>query len=96
MFYNVLYWYKAAKNGDAELIISFQAEILAKMNAMFPELTAEISALANHFLPSAGGIGEGYATGLESGSFASPSVLTSNTDAASERNNELKPDENLA
>lgn len=87
---------KAAKNGDAELIISFQAEILAKMNAMFPELTTEILALANHFLPSAGGIGEGYATGLESTSFASPSFLTSTIDAASHRNNELKPNENSA
>jgi NAD(P)-dependent dehydrogenase (short-subunit alcohol dehydrogenase family) len=87
---------KAAKSGDAELIISFQAEILAKLNSVFPELTADIMALANRFLPSAGGIGEGYATGLESGSFASPSFLTSNIDAASERNNELKPNENLA
>ena len=87
---------KAARNGDAELIISIQAEILAKMNAVFPELTAEILSLANHFLPATGGIGEGYATGLESGSFASPSFLTSNIDAASHRNNELKPNENLA
>ncbi len=84
------------KSGDAELIISFQAEILASMNTMFPELTAEILALADHFLLLAGGIGESYATGLESGSFASPSFLTSNIDAASERNNELKPKENLA
>lgn len=87
---------KAVRNGDAELIISIQAEILAKMNAMFPELTAEILAFANHFLPAAGGIGENYATGLESNSFASPSFLTSNIDAASRRNNELKPDETSA
>ena len=87
---------KAVKNGDAELIISIQAEILAKMNAVFPELTANILGLANHFLPSAGGIGENHATGLESASFASPSFLTANIDAASHRNNELKPNENLA
>ena len=85
----------ATKRGDAELIISFQAEVLAKMNAIFPELTAEILAFANHFLPSAGGIGEDYATGLESTSFASPSLLTAPLDAASRRNNELKPDEKI-
>ncbi|MCY7375817.1 MAG: SDR family oxidoreductase [Pyrinomonadaceae bacterium] len=86
---------KATKNGDAELIISVQAQIAAKVNAMFPDLTAEILGLVNHLLPSAGGIGDNYATGLESVSFASPSFLTANLDAASHRNNELKPNENL-
>ncbi len=81
---------KAAKNGDAELIISVQAEILAKLNALLPELTAEMLALANRFLPSAGGIGENYATGGESTSFASPSFLTSAIDEAAKHNNELE------
>jgi short-subunit dehydrogenase len=86
---------RAAKNGDAELIISPQAEIAATFNTLFPELTAEISALVNQILPSAGGIGESIATGLESTSFASPSFLTSMLDQASHRNNELKPNETL-
>ncbi len=86
---------KAARNGDAELIISIQAEILAKMNALFPELTAEILGLVNRLLPSAGGIGEKRASGFESKSSAAPSFLTANIDAAAKANNELKPRENL-
>ncbi|MDQ2746731.1 MAG: SDR family oxidoreductase [Acidobacteriota bacterium] len=87
---------EAARRGRAELIISFQAEILAKMNALFPELTAEIMGLADRFLPAAGGIGDNYATGLESGSFVSPSFVTSGIDAAARANNELAPDEQLS
>lgn len=86
---------KATKNGDAELIISIQAKLAAKANALFPELTAEISALVNQILPSAGGIGDAQATGLESTSFVSPSFLTSLSDKASHKNNELKPNETL-
>ena len=86
---------KAVKNGDAELIISIQAEILAKMNALFPELTADILGLANRLLPSPGGIGEKRASGLESISSAAPSFLTANIDAAAQANNELKPRESL-
>ena len=86
---------KAAQNGDAELIISIQAEILAKMNALLPELTADILGLVNRLLPSAGGIGEKRASGLESNSNAAPKILTANIDAASAANNELKPRESL-
>lgn len=86
---------KATRNGDAELIISIQAEVLAKLNALLPELTAEILGLANRFLPSAGGIGTDYATGLESTSFASPSFLTASLDEAARQNNELEPGENI-
>ena len=87
---------KAAASGVAELIISPQAKLAAKANTLFPELTAEISALINRILPSAGGIGEAEATGLESVSFVSPSFLTSMLDTASHENNELKPNETLA
>lgn len=86
---------KAAKNGDAELIISPQAKILAKTNDLFPEFTAEVSALVNQILPSAGGIGKALATGLESASLVSPSFLTTLADKASYRNNELKSNEKL-
>jgi len=79
----------ATANGDAELIISPQAKGAAKFNALFPELTASLLGLTNQLLPDNGGIGRGYATGLDSGSAVSPSLLTSLVDAASERNNEL-------
>lgn len=86
----------ATRRGDAEAIISIQAELAAKLNSLFPELVAEISALANQILPKAGGIGDSHASGLESTSFVSPSFLTTLVDKASYQNNELKPNENLA
>lgn len=87
---------KASKRGDAEAIISIQAQIAAKMNNLFPELTADILSLTAQLLPSKGGIGKGYATGLESVSFISPSFVTSLIDKASYQNNELKPGETIA
>jgi short-subunit dehydrogenase len=84
---------KAVKQGKAGAIISVQAKLAAKMNALFPELTAEILSLINRILPGYGGIGKGYATGAESQSFISPSFLTRSIDRASYRNNELKPGE---
>jgi len=86
----------ATRRGDAEAIISIQAELAAKLNSLFPELVAEISALANQILPKAGGIGDSHASGLESTSYVSPSFLTTLVDKASYQNNELKPNENLA
>lgn len=81
---------EACRDGRAELIISPQAKLAAKFNALFPELTSDIAAFVNErFLPGAGGIGDGYARGLDSQSDASPSILTALADDASERNNEL-------
>jgi NAD(P)-dependent dehydrogenase (short-subunit alcohol dehydrogenase family) len=86
----------AARRGDAEVVISIQAEIAAKINNLFPNLTAEVAAFVNRVLPAPGGIGKGQATGLESKSSFSPSFLTVLVDKASVRNNELKPSEHLA
>lgn len=85
----------ASANGDAEIIVSLQAKIAAKMFALFPQFTSDILSLTDRLLPGEGGIGEGYATGLESRSEASPSWLTSLVDSASARNNELKPNESI-
>lgn len=86
----------ACQRGDAEAIISLQAKLAAKANALFPELVAEVSSLVNQILPSTGGIGEGYAAGKESSSFASPSFLTTQLDKESYRNNELQTSEKFA
>jgi NAD(P)-dependent dehydrogenase (short-subunit alcohol dehydrogenase family) len=87
----------ACRRGDAELTITVQAQAAAKINALFPELVAEINGLVSRLLPSgAGGIGTRLAPGKESASFASPSILTALADNASARNNELKPNEYLA
>jgi NAD(P)-dependent dehydrogenase (short-subunit alcohol dehydrogenase family) len=86
----------ASKRGDAEAVISIQAQLAAKMHNLFPEFTSEILSLVNKLLPAEGGIGKGYATGLESASFVSPSFVTSLIDKASYQNNELKTEETLA
>jgi short-subunit dehydrogenase len=87
---------EACRRGDAELTISIQAQFATKVNALFPELTAEILQLVNRLLPEAGGIGKNYALGKESQSFVSPSFLTAQLDEESYRNNELKPGEKIA
>ncbi len=86
---------EACRRGDAEAIISIQAKIAAKANALLPELVSEISGLINQVLPSAGGIGEQHALGKDSTSFASPSFLTAEIDEKSYQNNELKRGEQL-
>jgi NAD(P)-dependent dehydrogenase (short-subunit alcohol dehydrogenase family) len=86
---------KATERGDAGAIISIQAQLLSKMNSLFPELTAEILSLIDHILPGPGGIGRSLATGLESNSLV-PSFLTGGIDRAAARNNEFKPGEQAA
>ena len=81
---------EACRAGKAETIISIQAELAAKMNAVFPEFVSEIAGLVNQVLPGKGGIGEDHALGKDSTSFISPSFLTQNLDKASVRNNEIK------
>ena len=79
---------KAVERGDAEKIISIQAQTLAKMNALLPETTAEITALVNEILPAAGGIGKRLLKGKDSDSWISPSVLTALADNQISKNNE--------
>lgn len=84
---------EAARRGDSEFIVSVPAWLAAKVHGLFPEFTSGVLAFSNRFLPGDGGIGRGMATGLESASAAAPSLLTALSDAASHRNNELKPNE---
>ena len=86
---------EAARRGTAELIISIQAKLAAKANALMPELTADISGLVNRLLPETGGIGESHALGKDSQSYLSPSFLTTAVDKQSFLNNELESGESL-
>jgi hypothetical protein len=86
---------KATRRGDAGAIVSVQAQLLNKMNALFPELTAEVLSLINRILPGSGGIGKAHATGAQSDSLV-PSFLTGLIDRAAQRNNEFKPGEQAA
>jgi len=79
----------ACRRGQAELIITAQAVLAVKFRALFPEATADMLALANRLLPGPGGIGKRRAKGRESESALAPSLLTTLSDRAALRNNEV-------
>ena len=66
----------ATRRGDAEIILTLQAQALARFNGLFPGLTTEILALANRVLPGPGGIGAERSLGKESETPVSSSFLT--------------------
>jgi NAD(P)-dependent dehydrogenase (short-subunit alcohol dehydrogenase family) len=81
---------RACVNGRAELIISIQAKAAVLLDQLFPETTAEVTALVNRLLPGGNGQpGVRTAKGKDSTSEWSPSLLTVLTDRAALRNNEL-------
>jgi short-subunit dehydrogenase len=80
---------RACARGQAELVITTQARLAVKFRALFPEATAELLAVVNRLLPGPGGIGRKRAKGKDSESALAPSVLTTLTEWAARRNNEL-------
>jgi len=80
---------RACARGQAELVITTQAQLAVKFRSLFPEATAELLAAVNHLLPAPGGIGRKRARGRDSESALAPSVLTTLTEWAARRNNEL-------
>ncbi len=78
----------ACKHGDAEVILSIQAELAVRFHGLFPGLTSDLLGLVNKFLPAPGGIGSRRASGKESRSKASPSWLTALDEKAAHANNE--------
>ena len=79
----------ACRRGDAEVVLSIQAQIAARFHGLFPGLTADLLGLVNRLLPGPGGIGTQRAKGKDSSSALSPSVLTALSDSAAQRNNEI-------
>lgn len=79
----------ACKRGDAEVVLSIQAELAVKFHGLFPGLTADLLGLINYLLPGAGGIGKRRAKGKDSQSSWSPSLLTVLNEAAARQNNEF-------
>jgi NAD(P)-dependent dehydrogenase (short-subunit alcohol dehydrogenase family) len=79
----------ACAAGDAQLIISIQAKAAALAHALAPGLVSDCLALSNFFLPETGQAGTTKVKGKDSQSFASPSFLTTLSDRAAVRNNEI-------
>ncbi|GAB3785364.1 SDR family oxidoreductase [Spirosoma horti] len=80
---------EACRYGEAERIITLPAKVGAALQGLAPNLVAETMAVVNGMLPDPGGIGEKRALGKDSETALSESVLTTLTDQAAERNNEL-------
>lgn len=79
----------ACKRGDAEVVLSIQAELAVRFHGLFPGLTADLLGMINYLLPGAGGIGRRRAKGKDSQSSWSPSLLTVLNEKAAEQNNEV-------
>lgn len=81
---------EACRRGDAEIVLSIQAQLAVKFHGLFPGLTADLLGVVNRLLPGPGGIGKRRAKGKESESAVAPSLLTALSDAAARNNNEIK------
>ncbi len=66
----------ATRRGKAELVISLQAQILARFHGLFPGLTTDIMGVVNRFLPSGEGAGIAAHSGRESETAITQSFLT--------------------
>ncbi len=80
----------ATERGQGYLSLSAPAKIGIRLHGLFPGLTTRILSLVNRFLPNSGGIGKNKLKGAQSASKWSPSKLTRLTEAAAERNNEMR------
>jgi NAD(P)-dependent dehydrogenase (short-subunit alcohol dehydrogenase family) len=84
----------ACRRGEAEAILTWPAQLAVRLNALFPDMVADILTVVNRLLlPGPGGIGTAQVEGKDSQSPASPSVLTALGDKAAQRNNEVAPSE---
>ena len=81
---------RACKRGQAELIISVPAKVAALFDVLFPEMLSQMLGLANQLLPAPGGVGAQNMKGRDSTSAWSPSWLTTLTEEAALRNNEVQ------
>jgi short-subunit dehydrogenase len=80
---------RACERGEAEVVLSGQAKLAVKFHALFPGLTADLLGQVNRLLPAPGGIGSEQATGEASASRLAPSWLTTLSDEAAIRNNQI-------
>jgi short-subunit dehydrogenase len=65
----------AVARGEAEIILSWQAQLAARVHGLFPGLTTDVLGLVNGVLPGPGGIGAERATGQASRTSITDSFL---------------------
>ncbi len=80
---------RACKRGQTELVISVPAKAAVLFESLFPEAMYGMLAAVNQLLPEAGGVGTELVKGRNSTSSWSPSWLTTLTEEAAVRNNEV-------
>ncbi|GAC1613555.1 MAG: SDR family oxidoreductase [Ktedonobacteraceae bacterium] len=66
----------ATRRGSAEVVLSIQAQLLARFHGLFPGVTSDIMGFTNRFLPSGEGVGTHSYTGKESETSITRSFLT--------------------
>lgn len=79
---------EACRFGEAERIITSPAKMLAKVHAVYPELTLDFLGLVNRILPGSGGYGSTAHKGIDSRSRLSPNPATVASDREVVRNHE--------
>lgn len=80
----------ASVRGDAEVILTLPANVAVVFQTLFPEMAADLMALADRFLPAAGDSGRTARTGKQSFSNVSPSWVTTLNEQAAKANNEIQ------
>ncbi|REJ97940.1 MAG: SDR family NAD(P)-dependent oxidoreductase [Planctomycetota bacterium] len=80
---------RTCQDGVAEATIVGPLNFSASLARLFPNLASEALTLMAKLLPDKGGIGRNEAKGRQSESVWSPSILTTLTDQAAQRNNEI-------
>jgi NAD(P)-dependent dehydrogenase (short-subunit alcohol dehydrogenase family) len=80
---------EATTRRRAYLALSLPAKLAIRAHGLFPGLAARALGLVHRLLPPVGGIGNRSASGADSASRLSPSLLTVLTERAARRNNEI-------
>jgi NAD(P)-dependent dehydrogenase (short-subunit alcohol dehydrogenase family) len=79
----------SCRRGDAEFVVSLPAKLAVRLNRLFPELTAGMLDITNRLMPRPNGANPQKHRGFESQSPLAPSPLTTLTERAARRNNEM-------
>lgn len=80
----------ACQRGDAQVVLSLPAQLATMVHSLLPGWTTDVLGLVNRLLlPASGGIGSAQRPGKQSASQLSPSWLTTLSDRAAQRNNEI-------